>query len=369
LHLLLITRKYPPAICGVGDHSSMLRLHLQQLGWQVSVFTATASTGPGVYGGMPWGAAMLPALLQVIHAQGITHLLWQYVPYSYDARGLPLYLPRLMHRLARCGVQQAVFFHEVALRVHGYGLRQQVLARLQRLIAHRMQRYVAVSFTSIGLYKGYLYKEPVITLPVGSNLQPNNSQAASDPEGSSYLFAFTNRVHGPLLEAFAAITQQHLKLVLAGEAAPKLVKGICSKVTALGLADRVILTGAQPAAELVKLIAEALFALQPQVVERGSEGGVSGKNGTMAALMASGKAIITCAGDMTEVTLHDSKKNCLVVPYNDAEAWGQAIERLLHDDALRHRLGAAAQHTYNKHMSWEMTARRIHEALLQHAAG
>jgi glycosyltransferase involved in cell wall biosynthesis len=369
LHLLLITRKYPPAICGVGDHSNMLRQHLQRLGWQVSVFTATASTGIGVYGGMPWGAAMLPALLPVIRAQGITHLLWQYVPYSYHARGLPLYLPRLMHRVAQCGVQQAVFFHEVALRVHGYGLRQQALARLQRLIARRMQRYAAVSFTSIGVYKGYLQQGPVVTLPVGSNLHLENSPAGSDPEGSSYLFAFTNRVHGPLLEAFAALPQRHLKLVLAGEAAPKQVEGIQSKVTALGLADRVILTGAHSADDLVKLIVHALFALQPQVVERGNEGGVSGKNGTMAALMASGKAIITCAGDMTEVALHDSEKNCLMVPFSDVEAWGQAIERLLHDDALRHRLGAAAQHTYSMHMSWEMTARRMHEALLQHAAG
>jgi glycosyltransferase involved in cell wall biosynthesis len=318
---------------------------------------------------MPWGAAMLAALLQVVRAQGITHLLWQYVPYSYQARGLPLYLPLLMHRVAQCGVQQAVFFHEVALRVHGYGLRQQALARLQRLIARRMQRYAAVSFTSIGLYKGYLQQGPVVTLPVGSNLHPGNSLPANNPEGSSYLFAFTNRVHGPLLEAFAAIPQRNLKLVLAGEAAPKQVEDIQNEVNAFGLGDRVILTGAQSAEELVKLIGHALFALQPQVVERGSEGGVSGKNGTMAALMASGKAIITCAGDMTEVALYDSGKNCLVVPYNDAEAWGQAIERLLHDDALRHCLGAAAQHTYNKHMSWEMTARRMHEALLQHAAG
>ena len=79
--------------------------------------------------------------------------------------------------------------------------------------------------------------------------------------------------------------------------------------------------------------------------------------------MAVGKAIITCAGDMTDPQLFRKSENMLLVPYADAVGYEKALLVLLNDRSLADKLGKAAATTYQEYCSWEVTGRMIEKVL------
>ena len=60
---------------------------------------------------------------------------------------------------------------------------------------------------------------------------------------------------------------------------------------------------------------------------------------------------------LREVLSHDA--NALLVPPDDVEAWGKAIDRLLSDTALSRRLASTAHSQYQRQHTWEHRARAL----------
>ena len=60
---------------------------------------------------------------------------------------------------------------------------------------------------------------------------------------------------------------------------------------------------------------------------------------------------------LREVLSHDV--NALLVPPQDVEAWGKAIDRLLSDTALSRRLASAAYAQYERQHTWQQRARAL----------
>jgi glycosyltransferase involved in cell wall biosynthesis len=344
----------------VGDHTANLVREFEKMGARVFVFTGTQNAlGENVFTAFEgFGAQMENQLKDLIEREKINRILWQYVPYSYQEKGLPFWWPSLMRRIYRPELAQSIFFHEVSLRFWGYGFKQMMAAAGQRMIANRAASMAKAIFSSIPLYSKYFWFNKPIVVPISANifLPTVDKQQATDP----YIFCFANRADIALLEAIKMLKDKHqLKLILGGNISEGGKKKIENQVQNLGLKEQVYFTGQLPQEKLAAIIRDSTIFMQPQIVERNNQGGVSAKNGTIMAAMAMGKAIISCRGDMTDERLFREEENMVFVKYGDAEGYREALERLMKDENLRASLGQNARNTYEKYASWEVTAGMI----------
>jgi glycosyltransferase involved in cell wall biosynthesis len=132
---------------------------------------------------------------------------------------------------------------------------------------------------------------------------------------------------------------------------------------ASGIPRNVELLGFRPQAELASHYATFDVVLMPHATA-----GVAGASGgeitrwtspmKMFEYMASGVAIV--ASDLPvfhEVLEH--RRNALLVPSDDVEAWRSAVQQLLAEPQLRSRLAATAQHELAQRYTWEARAKAV----------
>lgn len=375
-HLLIITKNYPPLICGVGDHSYVLKQQLEQRGWEVSILTQTQQQQETVWSLLDTQQHVLVPLhcnvaVAVSLATTLLHkkptLLWQYAPHSYSKKGIPVLLAMQVAWLRWRGYWQTIFFHEVAVRTRGYGLSQMAQSILQKIIANKLNFFAQHSATSIALYRSYFIFSKPSLIPVGSNLPMAFDTTPLLPENALHFFCFTNRCSRRLLQAvvqFAAQTNKQVVLHLAG-AAHKESRKLLQENIHITHADALVLQhGTLSNDTLSSLIASCSLLLQPQPLEANGQGGVSAKNGTMASAMQAGKAIISMAGDMTETTYFKHGENCWLLHKDDAQDWLNAMITIHNSEALQHTLGVAAWQTYQQYFSPDITVPAF-EKLLQ----
>jgi glycosyltransferase involved in cell wall biosynthesis len=78
--------------------------------------------------------------------------------------------------------------------------------------------------------------------------------------------------------------------------------------------------------------------------------------------LAMSRAVVASRLGQIASVIADGENGLLVEP-NDADALAQAIERLAGDEALRHRVGAAARQTVIEQYTWRHNAARVFEAV------
>jgi glycosyltransferase involved in cell wall biosynthesis len=425
--LLIITKNYPPAICGVGDHTFNLVKEFEKKGIRVIVFTGTENAiGEKVFtASKGFGPQMEQQLKELIEKEKLNRILWQYVPYSYQEKGLPFWWPAMMQKILNPGLEQFIFFHEVSLRLWGYGFKQMISGAGQRIIANRAAKIAKTIMTSIPLYGSYFWFKKPLIVPISANIkladdcvelagiQKNiemeglSSEAAgrraisqgdekgqmtaeekeiekvSEVEGQiqrmtsinyhpdnnreptiNYIFCFANRADNALLEAIKKLQDRHpVKLVLGGNISDEGKKRIENWIRNLNLENLVSITGLLPTEQLAVIIKSSKIFFQPQIVEHNKQGGISAKNGTIMSAMKMGKAIITSRGDMTDSKLFRNEVNMIFVPFGGTEAYTQALSKLLDDPDFALKLGSAARSTYEKYCSWKMTSDLIAKEL------
>ncbi|MEU4620695.1 glycosyltransferase family 4 protein [Actinoplanes sp. NPDC023801] len=155
-----------------------------------------------------------------------------------------------------------------------------------------------------------------------------------------------------LIEAVAKLRADHdVELVVVGSARPD---GAAARaITRLGLDDAVRFVSGISDAELADLFRSATVAAVPSRYEGFSLPAVE-------AMACGVPLVVTTAGALPEVTGPDGLVS-LHVPPGDAEALSAAIGRLLDDEPLRRRLGAAGRRRVVEHFTWRRTAIRTAE--------
>ncbi len=373
----------------MGDHTAHLQRELTSLGNKVLVLTGTpGQDGLNSFSVDAFGGSMLNTLRLLIAKHHVDRILWQYVPYSYQPKGLPFWWPWLMLRLRQKGLKQIIFFHEVSIRLWGYGAKRLVLAFLQRVIANFAALIANRTITSIRLFRSYfVFNKPVI-VPISANVvssqwSPDSYREVSGVKASGEMVrdersvvsgeGVVNKV--PIAIGRSIVSSERMsgelvserlineELVLGGMIQPAKKNELVTRISEFDLEPVVSFTGTIEADRLANIVADVSVFIQPQMVERGNEGGVSAKNGTIMAAMAMGKAIITCAGDMTDPKLFRNGENMLLVTYGDAVGYEKALLCLLKDRTLADRLGQAAATTYQGYCSWEVTGGMIEGTL------
>ncbi len=120
MRIVLICRNYPPAICGVGDHTYFVAHEMAQLGHEVTVFTSERPDVRRHEGitvrtiGGEWAARTIPSILEGLASTDPDALYLQYVPHMYGHAGVAPWtvsLARAIRRRFRSKL--IVIFHEL----------------------------------------------------------------------------------------------------------------------------------------------------------------------------------------------------------------------------------------------------------------
>jgi len=129
-----------------------------------------------------------------------------------------------------------------------------------------------------------------------------------------------------------------------------------------GLQDSVTFTGRISHDELVKQYATSQVAVVPSLYE--------GFGFPAGEAMACGLPVISSsAGALPEVVGPDGEAGVLVPPAN-ADALAAALKRVMADEGLRRRMGAAARKRVETHFTWEQAGKQtvaVYEELIADA--
>jgi glycosyltransferase involved in cell wall biosynthesis len=162
-----------------------------------------------------------------------------------------------------------------------------------------------------------------------------------------------------LVDAAAGMTGVHVAIAGAGdldESLRRRIQDTGAPAALVGVLDRNEVAEAMAAADVVAV---------PSVVD--AAGNVDGLPNTLLEAMAAGRAVVASrVAGIPDVVVDGV--NGLLVPPGDAGALRAALGRLIGDDGLRQRLGAAARATAVARHGWDAAARRFEECYAEAAA-
>ncbi len=225
--------------------------------------------------------------------------------------------------------------------------------RMQVKVARALPRVVTVSESSkvdIADQMGVDIQRMTV-VPVGVDHTVFRPQADVEPIPGRIMVTSSSDVPMkglvPLLEAAAKLrTERDIELVVIGNPRPD--GRVAKAIERLDLAPIVRCVSGISDAELARNYAQAEVAVVPSLYEGFSLPAIEA--------MACGVPLVaTTGGALPEVVGTDGVTGLLVAP-DDAGALAGAIGRLLDDEALRRRLGAAGRQRVLGRFTWQVTA-------------
>jgi glycosyltransferase involved in cell wall biosynthesis len=211
-------------------------------------------------------------------------------------------------------------------------------------------------------------KTPVHQIPIGSNIttfRPDKSEilairdnlGLSDADCLLGYFGFLNDSKGAdtLLQALARLDARHHLVFIGGQTGSSdpdnnqsFLAGLKTLIVDLGLKDRVHWTGFVPE----KQVSACLHAADVMVMPY--RDGVSLRRGTLMAVLAHGRSLITTIPTSPTPELEHGQNVWLVPPDNPAQL-AEAVQTVLADELLRQMLGKGAAQVADL-FTWEKIA-------------
>ncbi len=156
-----------------------------------------------------------------------------------------------------------------------------------------------------------------------------------------------------LVEAFAEIQRAvGGRAVLVWVGAGPLRGAVEARARALGVSDDVVLTGYLPEADKIPMLNLADVFVFPSRLE--------GFPLAPQEAMSCGKPVVAFTVASLPEMIEDGGCGFLVPP-DDRDTFVERVVRLLRDEPLRARLGAAAAERVDRHFRWDDTVRRVHK--------
>jgi glycosyltransferase involved in cell wall biosynthesis len=383
LKIGLVTGEYPPMEGGVGAFSRELALALTGLGHEVHIITDRRARPAGaprdfwnprdpVETEAGWLHARVNrwwwqagnAVVDVALRYELDVVNVQYQAAAYDMR-IPAinFLPWRLRDVTR----SLVTFHDLR---HPYlfpkagRLRQWVVHRLARsadgVIVTNRQDQDRLQAAGVGV-------TAIREIPIGSNItvHPTSSAAVEEVRHGLGLgrddkllgyFGFINPSKGPdlLLAALAELPHRYHLLFVGGRTGSSdatnqaFLQEIEALIAEKGLAQRVHWSGF-----LEDRLLSAHF-LACDIMVMPYRDGVSLRRGTLMAILAHGRPLVTAPPDGSAAPLIHGQ-NVWMAPVDDPARLGEAIQQVVGDESLRRRLSAGAEELSGQ-FRWERIA-------------
>lgn len=360
MHVVLLSARIPPTVDGVGDHTAYLAKALLGLRMRVTIACGIQPQYAPPSGVQLWAGAFeqarqsLSAWVNQLAALRPDWLLLQYVPYAFQRKGLPFFLPSLLKKARQVGIRTGVFFHEVHIRPS----ENRFISLGQQWIARQLGQQADLAVTSIPFYQAQLAALGTVAhiLPVGANLLVPEPPTVKNEEIRQFCFpgkafvvsTFGRRDVSALAEAVAQMPDAGL-LVL-GDSRPAALPSVTYT------------TGYLSASEVCTwLRCGDIFALPDPKAPDGT-GGTSLKSGSLAAAFAVGLPAVGVRGDLAAFPLVHGE-NIWLIEQPSAEGWRQALAYLRHQPTLCQRLAQGGHRLYKEYLDWSVLAAAFEQLL------
>ncbi len=319
-----------------------------------------------------WGLNSYSTLKKIIREKKPDWLFIQYVPFSFNKKGIPFFWIGILLLLRIKKVKTSIFFHEVAVDPYQQSFKLFLLGISQRWIGKLMALLANCNFTSNRIYKQLLLPASSTVIPIPSNFekvyrslsQMPIEQVVSDEKIN--IVSFTNRCSIALLDAFYylySIGFTSLQLHLVGKA-DKYHKEVLQKhIAQKSLTDKVTILPDTDAAILLAEMSRATIYIQIENVNTKGQGGASSKSGIMATALMLGLPIITTKGNLTDETYFKNKETVFFAEQH-SDSIASAIIEVLNDKMLRENMSANSRNTYNSFFSWSILTEKINSTFL-----
>lgn len=370
--VFLLSKNFPPIICGVGDYTFHLYTRLKAAGYDVRVITGkTAEVETFIAENQlvrdiypivdRWDRSCVRKIFDVLVESKASVLCIQYVPNGLSQRALPVYLLLLLIRAQLRSIAVGFFFHEVSVRVLFNGMKSFMLGSVQRMLSYTLHVGSKFSMTSSKIYSSYFRPFQIPVAPIPANIFANCEFVTfvnRNKKGPIRVFCFANRCQPIVIRAIAKCIKEYhvsLRFIIAGKMTSERAKWIKAEVNSHGIADSVEIFSESSGRSIARVLRNSDLFLHIESVTACGEGGVSSKSGIASAAMAAGLAIISTKGDMTDRSLYQHRKNILFIAKTSESCVADSICELASDSKLRLFLGLNAVTTYRQFFSWDRT--------------
>ncbi len=379
MKICLLSARFPPQRCGVGDYTYYLAGALARLGLGVDVLTGASELDESLYPPRPnvqvhrvidsWGTRGLPKVFHHLRKIAPDLLVIQYAPHAFDRRGIT-FAVNLLPTLVRVSGRMRVVtnFHELyipfdrSLKRNAGALWQRAAAALLATGSHTLS--VTASEWERRL-KRIGVRKRIQVVPVGSNIPLATiseaqrtrlrRQLLGDAEGL-LVAGFGARHDRDIPAALYALQQlkreQPAKLVwIGGGSAGERERASIEQTMPLnGLEeDEVNWTGQLPHCEVSGLLSVCDVVMLPFV------DGVSTRRTSAVTALQHGLPLLTTRGTPQEPWFVHGK-NVYLVPAGDRHGLVHGLIELARRPELRAGLGEGARTLYKARFAWDVIA-------------
>ena len=374
LHLLIICKSFPPDYCGVGDYTYLLAKNLAQHShMKVSIITSVNSQCATIdhVEIFPivahWNLQSVDVIMKKIQQLSPQQILWQYVPYLYHRKGIPLYLCILFWRLRRW--KMAVFFHEVAIEISP-NIKRLCIATAQRFIAYvigQTSNHIIVSNECVARFLG---EKRTQLIHIGSNIPrcslPQNTlqQLRSEIVGKcDLLFAIFGNIRSnhELLPVLKKLSEQQIswKLILIGNYQNTKSELFHREVARLQLQEHIYITGYVS----VDLAAQYLAMSDIFLIWESPQKGIFLHSGALCAAFANSLVVVSSRGELTDRILHE-ESGAILLDNLCAQTLITCFRNVHSNREFRKKIKEKAMAFFRKYLCWKVVCKK-HRDLFQ----
>jgi len=388
MRICLLSARFPPQRCGVGDYTCFLAGALGQIGHDVDVLTGVGELDESLYPLPPnvhvhrvindWGINRVPDVIRYLRDLGPQVLLLQYAPHAFDRRGIT-FAVNLLPTLVRVssGMRVVTNFHELyipfdhSFKRNAGALWQRAAVGLLATGSHMLN--VTATEWELRL-KGMGIRKRIHVIPVGSNIPLAMTSGADRSRLRKQLLSDSN---GLLVAGFGARHDRDMAGVLhalgrlkkegpvklvwigSGSAGEREQAGIEDAVRVDGLEEGdVYWTGQLPHCEVSRLLSVCDVMMLPFV------DGVSTRRTSAVTALQHGLPLLTTRGTRQEPWFVHGE-NVYLVPAGDRHGLVDGLMELARRPDLRERLGEGARTLYNAHFAWDVIAEQAERLAFQ----
>jgi glycosyltransferase involved in cell wall biosynthesis len=372
---VLLTRRFPPETCGVGDYSLRLAEYLTRQGEQVTVITGpTAGVRPPEFRVLDFPMSKwrdLQPLLRAIQGEHPDRVQLEYSAYGWSRWGFLFWLNALAFSLRRRGLPMALALHEVPIRMRQHPL-QIPIALLQWL--HTLLLVAAADRVAVNLPERVtllrrlffwcgatiFYRPNSATIPaVPQNAEQRRAlrEARGVQPGETVVATFGMFQAGKNLEgaidAVAVLRRERpVKLWLLGDsriAKPSYIAALQERARKSGMESSVFWSGYFDPAEVSAHLHAADIFLLPQ-----PDGHVTRSSALMAAA-AHGLPVVAVRNTRNQGEFLDGG-NIFLAESGDPAELAAAIDVCVCDPGTAGKAGSNLKRLYQERFDWPVTA-------------
>jgi glycosyltransferase involved in cell wall biosynthesis len=370
--ICIISRNFPPTICGVGDYSYWLANTLESLKNEITVITTNKASSAGktnvISIGENWSILKLHRILSVIRSENPEFIIMQYVCQLYGRAGVipSIVLLVFLIKLKFKSIKLIITFHELWIPLTSKDFILGVVQRLEAgfIILATNSSIITTRTREKALKKLFPWKK-IYKISVSSNI-PNKSL-------KSFIYSPNYKKENLILNTFGRLhperdlltVVQAMKIIISQKynitlkIVGKIDKGMAyalllKEIRRLGIEKNIIWTSICSTNEIAEHFKNSDIYLSPELE------GASGRRTTLMTALSFGLPIIAYDGIDTEKILKNGV-NIILIPPRNPDILAQKIIELANNEKMRIGLGEKAIETFKKHFSWKIIGNRYEE--------